>query len=103
MEPPTAGHDIDVPEAPAEEMHRFRRLHGIPERYLLFVGTLEPRKNRIRLLEAFERAAGSLPEIRLVVAGRTGWMDEPFQARLRASKIRDAVLLYRDSSNKVVL
>lgn len=47
---------------------------GIDGPFLLSVGTLEPRKNLLRLLEAFSRAKSSLPEhTRLVVVGPRGW------------------------------
>ncbi|MEX0943323.1 MAG: glycosyltransferase family 1 protein [Pseudomonadales bacterium] len=45
------------------------------DRYFLFVGTLEPRKNLARLLEAFAQArARGLDDCRLVIAGAQGWM-----------------------------
>ena len=56
------------PEAVAEA----RRRHGLPERYGLFVGTLEPRKNLARLVEAW-RAIGT--DVPLVLAGPSGWGD----------------------------
>jgi glycosyltransferase involved in cell wall biosynthesis len=65
-------------------------------RYFLSVGTMEPRKNRLRILEAFERVASDLPGIQLVVAGRAGWMDDPFQERLKSSIQRSEVLLLPD-------
>jgi glycosyltransferase involved in cell wall biosynthesis len=40
---------------PAAEIEPVRLRLGLPERFLLFVGTLEPRKNLVRLLEAFAR------------------------------------------------
>lgn len=44
------------------------------ERYFLFVGTAEPRKNLVRLLEAYAEAARRLPDFpRLVLVGRRGW------------------------------
>jgi glycosyltransferase involved in cell wall biosynthesis len=58
---------------------RARRLRGmgIEGPYVLSVGTLEPRKNYPRLLEAWSllRAKGLHHD--LVIAGRTGWMFEP--------------------------
>jgi glycosyltransferase involved in cell wall biosynthesis len=47
---------------------------GIERPYVLFVGTLEPRKNLVRLIRAYRRAvgAGSLPHS-LVLAGPLGW------------------------------
>jgi glycosyltransferase involved in cell wall biosynthesis len=47
--------------------------YNLPENYLLFVGTLEPRKNLTRLIAALESLGDSAPE--LVVVGATGWGD----------------------------
>ncbi|MCZ6819592.1 MAG: glycosyltransferase family 1 protein, partial [Calditrichaeota bacterium] len=44
--------------------------------YMLFVGTLEPRKNLVRILKAYARAKASLQETRLVIIGAQGWMDD---------------------------
>jgi glycosyltransferase involved in cell wall biosynthesis len=56
-----------------EEVDAARRHHGLDGRYVLSVGTLEPRKNLPRLLEAFSR----LPQddVTLVVVGPGGWGD----------------------------
>ncbi len=49
--------------------------YGIEGDYLLFLGTLQPRKNLGRLVEAFERfsAKQSSPDVQLVLAGKRGW------------------------------
>ncbi len=47
--------------------------YGIRPPYLLYVGTLEPRKNLVRVLRAFARVVPSLRDHRLVVAGDRGW------------------------------
>ena len=49
--------------------------YTLPETFFLFVGTLEPRKNLLRLLEAWARADTAVPD--LVVAGRVGWKVDP--------------------------
>jgi glycosyltransferase involved in cell wall biosynthesis len=49
-----------------------RERHGLPREFLLFVGTVEPRKNLARLVQALDRARCDLP---LVVAGSPGWGD----------------------------
>lgn len=65
----------------AEAVSRIREKYGLPESYVLNAGTIEPRKNTTRLLEAY----ASLPsETRaahgLVLAGKKGWQtDEIFQ------------------------
>ena len=56
----------------AVDVERVRTAYALPERFVLFVGTIEPRKNLARLIEAVDR----LDEpIDLVVAGVQGWGD----------------------------
>lgn len=62
---------------------RERAALQLPPNYLLAVGTLEPRKNLVRLLDAFARIAGQIPDVHLVVAGGRGWRDEAIAAALR--------------------
>ena len=44
--------------------------YGIKGDYLLFVGTVEPRKNLLRLIEAFNQLD---PKLKLVIVGVSGW------------------------------
>lgn len=50
-----------------------RAKYGLPETYLLHVGTLQPRKNLVRLIEAVTRS-GQPSAVSLVLAGRAGWL-----------------------------
>jgi glycosyltransferase involved in cell wall biosynthesis len=74
----------------------WRDAHGLPERYLVFVGTLEPRKNVPVLLEALRRLGPRA--VPLVLAGPAGWGDPPDLgtldpgAVLRLGYLDDAVL-----------
>ncbi|MFH0793267.1 MAG: glycosyltransferase family 1 protein [bacterium] len=66
--------------------------YGVPQDYLLFVGTLEPGKNVHRLVEAFAqvRRAG-FRDLWLVLVGKKGWkFDEVYRA-LERQKVRDWV------------
>jgi glycosyltransferase involved in cell wall biosynthesis len=65
---------IDPAFASGQDTKELRTQHHLPERMILFVGTLEPRKNVVRLLRAFARAkrAAHLPH-RLVLIGARGW------------------------------
>ncbi|MFP5298624.1 MAG: glycosyltransferase family 4 protein [Actinomycetota bacterium] len=47
--------------------------YGIPGPFIVAVGTIEPRKNLSRLLQAWERVHRELPDWRLVLAGPKGW------------------------------
>jgi glycosyltransferase involved in cell wall biosynthesis len=53
-------------------------------RYVLTVGTVEPRKNHVTLLDAFDRLRATDPDAHLVVVGRPGWHNEQVLARLGA-------------------
>ena len=56
-----------------EDRTRVRATYGLPEQFVLFVGTLEPRKNLTRLIEALGSLRDAPP---LVVVGMAGWGDE---------------------------
>ncbi len=57
---------------------------SLPDQYILFVSTIEPRKNLDVLLDAFERLrARGAYDGALVVAGRIGWKSERMIARLQ--------------------
>lgn len=60
---------------------------GVQAPYLLSVATHEPRKNLVRLLDAFEQlqAAGELPGYKLVLVGASGWKNEELDARITRS------------------
>ena len=76
-----------------DEVARVRLRYGLPERFLLTVGTLEPRKNLSRLLMAFEIVARQELVDAWVIVGRTGWLNDDFYARLKASPWREKVIL----------
>jgi glycosyltransferase involved in cell wall biosynthesis len=62
---------VSVPEGDLDPEPVLRRLR-IPRPYLLFAGTLEPRKNLVRLVRAYRRAALRIPHA-LVITGPLGW------------------------------
>jgi len=62
-----------------------RAKYNLPEKYLLHVGTLQPRKNLLRLIEASTLHASRFT---LVLVGRAGWLSEPILAAARAANVR---------------
>jgi glycosyltransferase involved in cell wall biosynthesis len=64
------------PESDPAVLQSVRLKYQLPERFLLFVGLLEPRKNLPALLQAFASLPSQQPEVRLVIVGRQGWMYE---------------------------
>ena len=70
-----------------------RARYGLPERFILTVGTIEPRKNLSRLLDALQRLRKKGDNARLVVVGSKGWLYEGFFHHLEELQLGDAVLL----------
>ncbi|MDQ3811885.1 MAG: glycosyltransferase family 4 protein [Chloroflexota bacterium] len=74
---------------PVDEVEAFRRARGLPDAFIFAVGTLEPRKNLVGLLEAY----ASLPQPRppLYVAGGAGWHVGPIYATVGRLGLGDQV------------
>lgn len=77
-----------------------RRRYGLPARYLLFVGTVEPRKNLAVLLDALvalkrriSDGAGGANVPKLVIVGKKGWLSGGFFRRLRELALEPGVVL----------
>ncbi len=77
---------------PPQVVAAARARYGLPERYVLFVGTIEPRKNLSRLLDAFAVVHREGLTDALVIVGRKGWLTDEFFARLEAFPLRERVL-----------
>lgn len=75
---------------PAAVTAPVRERLGLPAEFLLFVGTLEPRKNLVRLLEAFSTLP---PPLQLVIAGRKGWLYHEIFATVERLGVQSRVRL----------
>lgn len=73
----------------AERCAEVRARLALPERFLFFISTLEPRKNLERLIEAYTQALHELnltPDaLPLLLGGKPGWLSEPILARANAT------------------
>lgn len=89
-----------VPAAASEKFHQmplaeiktFRIQHNLPERFILGVGTLEPRKNFTTLIDAFAEAAQDFPNLKLIIIGGKGWRYKQIFDRVHHQDIRDKVI-----------
>jgi glycosyltransferase involved in cell wall biosynthesis len=72
-----------VPQSP-ERVAAVRRQYHLPRHYILVVGTIEPRKNYPRLVDAMHQIRQDHPDLHLVVVGSKGWMYDPFFAHLES-------------------
>src|SRR5712691_8949121 len=77
-----------------EEAAETKRRLGIEDEFLLFVGTIEPRKNLLMLVRAFDqivRHTSHRPQ--LVIAGAEGWLMDELMSFIRSSGISDRLRL----------
>lgn len=74
--------DVERLAAAAPPDDALRARLRLPERYLLAVGTLEPRKNLLGLLAALAHAGEALHGMPLVIAGQPGWGGEDLDAHV---------------------
>jgi len=74
------GIDLRFRPLPLAEVDVFRREMQLPDRFVLYMGTLEPRKNLTQLVRAFARLRD--PDVHLVLAGGRGWLYEEIFAEV---------------------
>jgi glycosyltransferase involved in cell wall biosynthesis len=73
-----------------------QELH-LPDTYLLFVGTLEPRKNISGLLEAYELLLKRLPDAPpILLVGKKGWLFDETMAQIEAMRLGTRVIWRED-------
>ena len=87
---PPAAPSHFAPVTDVTELRRIRMTYGIQRDYILALGSLQPRKNLVRLIKAYESLRGvvsseQLPQ--LVLAGRRGWLEAE---TIRAAELSEA-------------
>jgi glycosyltransferase involved in cell wall biosynthesis len=83
------GVDSGFRPLPAAKVAAFKAERGLPDRFILFVGTLEPRKNVVRLIESYARLPKARPPLMLV--GGRGWLYNELFARVEALNLADEI------------
>jgi glycosyltransferase involved in cell wall biosynthesis len=61
--------------------------------YFLTVGTIEPRKNHLLLLDAFEIFKKNNPEYKLIITGAKGWKSNPIFKKISTHKFKDDIII----------
>lgn len=72
-------------------LDRVRAHYGLPPRFVLYVGTIEPRKNLSRLVEAFADARARGMPHHLVCVGPYGWSSRDLSGRIESLGLTDTV------------
>ena len=89
-----------------KEKELIRKKYFLPERFILFLGTIEPRKNIHGLIEAFEKIYPALPVPHsLIIAGAKGWKNHNLFQRAAGAPYKDRIKFigYINPSDKPAL
>jgi len=70
------------------KLRSVRNRYGLPGEFILFLGTIEPRKNLGRLISAFEQLSGNT---HLVIGGKLGWKYSEVLRQIEQSKKRSMI------------
>jgi glycosyltransferase involved in cell wall biosynthesis len=87
---------------PVEETERYRRAARLPERFILYLGTVQPRKNLARLVSAFERIAKDDAHASLDDAARRELLEETGLGNVFLEQLYTFGALKRDPRERVV-
>lgn len=74
--PLSAGPQFEPMSLSPRAITHLQQKYNLPTRFVLYLGTLEPRKNIERLKEAYQTVARKIPDTKLVLAGARGWQTE---------------------------
>ncbi|MBS1685301.1 MAG: glycosyltransferase family 4 protein [Bacteroidetes bacterium] len=81
-----------------EAMDAMRKQHNLSEKYILNVSSFFPRKNQLRLIEAFDLIKDKIPH-HLVLAGAAGNMMPTIKAAIRNKELQDRIRILTTVSN----
>jgi len=88
-------------------IREIRKKYNLPEKYILYLGTLEPRKNIIGLIKAFEKfkIQNSKFKIQLVIAGSKGWLYKDIFKAVENSSVKNEIIFtgFIDDEDKSIL
>jgi len=76
-----------------EALFEFKKTHNLPERFILHVGTLEPRKNIIGLVRAFNILKNQVgyEDVELVLIGKEGWQFRDIFKEIKKSPFKSHI------------
>lgn len=77
-----------------EDLALFRKKHGLPDKFILFLGKLEPRKNIVGLIKAFNFLKNSegFEDLYLIIVGSPGWLYKNIYQEVDSSSHKDKII-----------
>ncbi len=96
------------PNVSGDNTLKMIRKYDLPDEFILFLGTIEPRKNIISLVKAFEhlkKSSRAYKNLKLVIAGSKGWSYEEIIKAIDSSSNKEDILLtgFVSSEDKVIV
>ncbi len=79
------------PNISLDDVRRVKNKYTIVDDYVLYLGTLKPSKNIVNLIEAFSKINPN-SKIKLVIAGKKGWLYEPVYKKVTELGLNDRVI-----------
>jgi len=76
---------------PPTRLAHVKQTYQLPDRFLIHLGTIEPRKNLSRLLDVLLALRRDFPDLCLVLAGGRGWLYNDFYAKIEETGLSDVV------------
>jgi len=92
LEVPCAPHDLYKEELDPKQSEKIRQKYHLPEKFILGVGTLEPRKNFSALIKAFVIVKRKYPDYKLVIVGKPGWKHQDIERSVREFELENDVI-----------
>ncbi len=75
----------------------------LQSRYLLFVGTIEPRKKQKLMLQAFDQLAAKFPDLKLILIGKAGWKVDRLLQQIETHPLRNKQLFWFNNIDDATL
>jgi glycosyltransferase involved in cell wall biosynthesis len=92
VEVPCAIHDLYREDINPRQSEQVRQKFNLPEKFIMGVGTLEPRKNFSALVKSFFIVKRKYPEYKLVIVGKKGWKFNEIERSVREFKLENDVI-----------
>ncbi len=89
--PSAVSNDFCVINRNDEKLIKVKERYNLPYKFILFFGTIEPRKNIVGLIRAFNLLQKQSGEYKLIIAGEKGWMNEEINNEIINSPFREKI------------
>lgn len=86
-----SGISEDIKRPYDNELEEFRKKHGLPKKFILFLGKLEPRKNIPSIIRAFNILNKKHRDLNLVLIGSRGWLCKDIFKEADSSEFKDKI------------